>query len=243
MTEDSARCPLLVLWDVDHTLIENSGVSKETYAAAFGLLTGREAELRARTDGRTDPVIMADLVERHGLTVTAEYQERFGEVLAAALSSRADRLREVGFALPGAREAIAALSAQEGVIQSVVTGNIRANAFTKVATFDLHHGLDFEVGGYGSDDHIRANLVGIARERASAKYGVWLDAGNTVVIGDTPRDVQAGRLGGAYVVAVASGSDGIERLRAEEPDVVLPDLADTAAVVAAVRAVRQVTGS
>ena len=33
--------PILVLWDIDHTLIENHGVNKETYALAFTLLTGR----------------------------------------------------------------------------------------------------------------------------------------------------------------------------------------------------------
>jgi hypothetical protein len=38
MTQDAKT---LVLWDVDHTLIENSGVSKENYALAFEFLTGR----------------------------------------------------------------------------------------------------------------------------------------------------------------------------------------------------------
>lgn len=32
---------LIVLWDIDHTLIENAGVSKEIYAAAFAALAGR----------------------------------------------------------------------------------------------------------------------------------------------------------------------------------------------------------
>lgn len=32
---------LIVLWDIDHTLIENAGVSKEIYAAAFTALSGR----------------------------------------------------------------------------------------------------------------------------------------------------------------------------------------------------------
>jgi hypothetical protein len=131
---DAVSRPLLVLWDVDHTLIENGGVSKETYAGAFELLTGQKAEHRARTDGRTDPVILRDLVERHGLPVTADDEGRFSEVLAVALSSRVDRLRERGYALPGASEAISVLGEQDGIFQTVLTGNIRANAFTKVAT-------------------------------------------------------------------------------------------------------------
>jgi hypothetical protein len=53
---------ILVLWDIDHTLIENHGVNKEIYALAFKLLTGREAEHRARTDGRTEPEVMRDML-------------------------------------------------------------------------------------------------------------------------------------------------------------------------------------
>jgi phosphoglycolate phosphatase len=116
----------------------------------------------------------------------------------------------------------------------VLSGNIRLNSFTKLSVFGLHEYLDFEVGGYGSDDDVRANLVGVARERASLKYGVRLDESTTVLIGDTPRDVQAGRKGGACVVAVASGGDSVETLRAEGADIVLPDLRDTSAVVHAV---------
>ncbi len=46
---------ILVLWDVDHTLIENGGVSKEVYAAGFEILTGRPVTEPVETDGRTDP--------------------------------------------------------------------------------------------------------------------------------------------------------------------------------------------
>jgi phosphoglycolate phosphatase-like HAD superfamily hydrolase len=116
----------------------------------------------------------------------------------------------------------------------VLTGNILPNAITKLSVFGLDGYLDFEAGGYGSDDEVRANLVGVAQERASAKYGARFDKGNTVLIGDTPRDVQAGRNGGAHVIAVVSGSDSMEALLAEGADIVLPDLRDTRAVMEAV---------
>ncbi len=51
---------ILLLWDVDHTLIENGGVSKEIYARAFELLTGHPPS-SVETDGRTDFEIMANL--------------------------------------------------------------------------------------------------------------------------------------------------------------------------------------
>jgi phosphoglycolate phosphatase-like HAD superfamily hydrolase len=230
----SAVRTLLVLWDVDHTLIENHGVNKETYAEAFRLLTGHHTEHPAQTDGRTEPEIMRNMLLRHGIEPTDDHAARVPVVLEAATSSKAASLRERGHELAGARDALAALQEIPGVIQSVLSGNIRPNAFTKLSVFGLDPYLDFEVGGYGSDDDVRENLVGVARERAAAKYGVTFDKRTTVLIGDTPRDVQAGRNGGAYVVAVASGSDSVEALVSEGADVVLPDLRDTRAVVEAV---------
>jgi len=224
---------LLVLWDIDHTLIENYGVNKEIYALAFEILTGQRPELPARTNGRTEPEIMRDMFLAHGIDPTPDYSRTFA-ALESATSSKAGELRERGHELPGARSALTALRSSAGVVQSVLSGNIRPNAFTKLATFNLDEFIDFEVGGYGSDDEMRANLVGVAQERATTKYGVRFDKENTLLIGDTPRDVQAGRNGGAHVVAVATGSDAIEVLQAEGADIVLPDLRDTGAVVAAV---------
>src|SRR5947209_740226 len=68
--------PVLVLWDVDHTLIENSGVSKENYAKAFEIVTGRSANYPAQTDGRTDPEIVRNMLVVHGITPTDEYLVR-----------------------------------------------------------------------------------------------------------------------------------------------------------------------
>jgi phosphoglycolate phosphatase len=225
---------LLVLWDVDHTLIENNGVNKETYAYAFQLLTGRRPEHPAQTDGRTEPEIVRNMLIRHGIQPTREYTARIPKALERATTAKASSLRERGHELPGARDALAALQAMPEIVQSVLSGNMKPNALIKLSTFGLDGYLDFEVGGYGSDDDVRSNLVGIARDRASAKYRERFDKDTTVLIGDTPRDVQAGRNGGAYVVAVASGSDSMEVLHREGANTVLPDLRDTQAVVSAV---------
>jgi phosphoglycolate phosphatase len=235
---EAAVPAVLVLWDVDHTLIENAGVSKETYAGAFELLTGRAAEHRAETDGRTDLEIMTNLLVRHGVEATSSSLARLPEVLETALAARRERLRERGYGLPGAREAIAALGGVPGVIQSVLTGNIQPNAFVKVEAFGLHHGLDFEVGGYGSDDVVRANLVEVARKRARAKYGVDLQASTTILIGDTVRDVQAALGGGAVAIGVATGPNTVAELLAEGAEVAFADLVDTAALVRAITAVQ-----
>jgi phosphoglycolate phosphatase len=231
--------PLLVLWDVDGTLIYNGGVSKEAYAAAYEILTGRPSTVPVITEGQTDPAIVRSLLERNGVVATPELLARVPEVMPEALGALAARLAERGYAQPGARAAIDALGREHGVIQSVLTGNVPANAYLKTSTFGLNAGLDFEVGGYGTDSEVRAQLVDAARAKAAAKYELDFCPQCTVLIGDTPRDVEAGLLGGAYVVAVATGAHDAEQLRAEGAHIVLPDLRDTAAVVAAVLAARQ----
>ncbi|MBO0801724.1 MAG: HAD hydrolase-like protein [Nocardiopsaceae bacterium] len=229
---------LLVLWDIDHTLIENNGVNKEIYATAFELLTGRSAEHRAQTDGRTEPEIMRNMLTAHGIEPTQEHIARIPDALESATRQKTADLAKRGHELPGSRKVLTELKSSPNIIQSVLSGNMKANARVKLSTFKLDVFLDFEVGGYGSDDDVRANLVGVAQERATAKYGVKFDKTNTILIGDTPRDMQAGRNGGAHVIGVASGSDSAESLRAEGADIVLPDLCDTDAAVEAVKSFR-----
>src|SRR5262249_2871363 len=162
----------------------------------------RRAEYPARTEGRTEPEIMRNMLLGHGIEPNPDYIARMPEALESATLSKAAELRERGHELPGARNAVGVLQASPGIGQSVLSGNIMPNAVTKLSAFGLDDYMDFEVGGYGSDDEVRANLVSVAQERASAKYGVRFDKANTVLIGDTLRDVQAGRDGGAHVIAV-----------------------------------------
>jgi len=104
---------------------------------------------------------------------------------------------------------------------------LRPVAQVKLETFGLDSGLDLDVGAYGSDDTVRARLVRIAQHRASSKYKVFFDARATVLIGDTPADVQAGHEGGARVVAVASGRNTADELSQAGAEVVLHDLQDS----------------
>jgi phosphoglycolate phosphatase-like HAD superfamily hydrolase len=235
---DVAGGPLLVLWDVDHTLIENGGISKAVYRTAFEILTGQTPTHAPETDGRTDPLIMRSLLDRHGIDPEPDLLGRAMDILPEALSSLIPRLREVGYPLPGARAALAALRQEPGVIQSVLTGNVKANAHAKLAAFDLHEDVDLDIGGYGSDAEVRADLVEVARLRASKKHSITIAPTSTVLIGDTLRDVQAGHGGGAYVVGVATGPVTVEELAAEGADAVLPDLRDTGLVVRTVLGLR-----
>lgn len=219
----------LVLWDVDHTLIENAGVSKEIYADAYAQLTGRPPTHAAVTEGRTDPDIMADLLRSHGAPQFTWTQAE--EALRRAGAKHRRALADRGWVLPGVRELIVAL-ADAGAVQTIVSGNIRANAEVKLSGFGLMDWLDLDVGGYGSDSRDRAELVTLAKTRAARKYAT--SGIEATVIGDTPRDIEAARDGGARALAVASGIHSLPTLRAAGASMSLPDLSDTAAALALV---------
>lgn len=220
----------LVLWDVDHTLIENAGVSKEIYASAFAILTGRRARWLARTEGRTDPDIMADLLRSHDAPSVPWRQVQ--QALEKAGEKHRQAVAERGTVLPGVRELVTSFAEARAVVQTIVTGNIRANAEVKLGALDLLSWLDLDVGGYGSDDRDRSRLVVRARRLAATKYGAeYGRESNAVVIGDTPRDVEAARRGGARMLAIATGTHPLGELRAAGARCAMRDLTDTSAAL------------
>jgi phosphoglycolate phosphatase-like HAD superfamily hydrolase len=100
-----------------------------------------------------------------------------------------------------------ALSQRDDVTQTVLTGNTRPASEIKLQAFGLDKYLDFDIGAYGTDDDVRANLVGIARQRAEKANGQDYATARTVLIGDTVNDVAAALDSGARIIAVATGND------------------------------------
>jgi phosphoglycolate phosphatase-like HAD superfamily hydrolase len=224
----------LVLWDIDHTLLETRGVGGRLARAAFTEVTGIQPEEMAEATGKTERAILAETLLAHRIQPSDEYQNRYAQALPEQYRRNVDALKQIGRAIPGAAEAIAALHRVPGVIQSVLTGNYREVAAIKLAAFDLDELLDLEVGAYAEDATERASLVPVARGRASQKYLRRFARADTIIIGDTIHDVAAAHDGGADVVAVANGNHNVEQLRAAGADKVLRDLTDTALLVTAV---------
>jgi phosphoglycolate phosphatase len=224
----------LVLWDVDHTLMETGGVGAELFRTAFEQATGSPLKQKVTVTGRTEPAIFREAAERQSIAWSPELFDRYALLLVRAYKERAGEIARRGRALPGAAKAVAALGREGTVVQSVLSGNLRSVAQVKLEIFGLDVGLDLDVGAYGSDDTVRSRLVGIAQGRAGSKYQTSFDARATVLIGDTPADVQAGHEGGARVVAVASGRNTADELSQVGAEVVLLDLQDSDRLVHAV---------
>jgi phosphoglycolate phosphatase-like HAD superfamily hydrolase len=122
------------------------------------------------------------------------------------------------------------------VHQSVLTGNVRPLAEVKLSAVGLRHLLDLCIGAFGDDHEVRAELVHLARRRAAAVHGrpgTDFSGEATVVVGDTPLDIEAALSAGARAVGVATGGYPASTLRAAGAHAVLTDLSNTATVLAA----------
>ncbi|MFJ8141128.1 HAD family hydrolase [Streptomyces sp. NPDC096013] len=218
----------LVLWDIDHTLIDTRGVGRELSAAAFQRAMGQPMREQAKIDGITESVIFRQTAKLHGLTTDRADFERFADALTEEHLRQAAELRERGHALHGAAAALDALAAL-GIQQTVVSGNIRPVSEIKLQVFGLDQHILWDLGAYGEESDVRASLVHSSLQRANTS------AVDAVLIGDTPADVEGAHANGVRVIAVASGHSSEAALRNAGAEVVLSDLQDTEFLVKLVR--------
>ena len=212
-------------------------VSREAYAEAFRLVTGRPLVALPQVAGRSDSEIffeslaLNDVPSQRSSEGGQDMLARYLFELQVAFAARRELLTRNGRLLPGALEAVQATAALPGALQSVVTGSIRPNAAEKLTAFGLAGYFDLDIGGYGADPYPRGSQLLRSVTAAQEKYRAPVAA--TVYIADSNRDVEAARIAGVHCVAVASGRSTVAELRAAGPDAVLTDLTDTAQVVGA----------
>jgi phosphoglycolate phosphatase len=220
----------LVLWDIDLTLVDYSGVGRRWYEDALAAVVGVPLKQLPSFPGRTERSLAREFLTAHGVEHTDERVERFFAALTEMAEQDRPSLPTLGRALAGAAEILTELAGRENVVQSLVTGNLPLLANYKLAAFDLHHHIDFDIGGYGSLSEHRHDLVAAAISQATAKHDTF---DSVVVIGDTPHDVAAGLHHGTTTVGVATGRFTVAELAESGAHVTLPDLADTVTVASA----------
>ncbi|MEV4732786.1 HAD family hydrolase [Saccharopolyspora sp. NPDC049426] len=214
----------LVLWDVDHTLIDSLGLGGTAYQRIFPQVTGQPVRRPALMDGRTDLGTIEHMLRSHDIEPTGELVTAMTTALAGVFEEVRRELADNGRVLPGAREALAAFDADPLVHQSVLTGNTAEVARIKLDAFGLLDHVDLDIGAFGDDHLRRGGLVPIARERAADKLGIDFAPERTVLIGDTLNDVRAALESGAHLVAVATGSYSADELRSAGAEVVFETL-------------------
>jgi len=215
--------PLVVLFDVDETLVHTGGSGARSWTAAFEELYGIPADIGAHSSaGETDPqVARATFIGVLGrepsdgelVRIYARYLLHLAEDILVSEQYRV---------LPGAQDTLVRLG-NEGVVLGVVSGAMEGAARTKLIPANLNRFFIF--GGYGSDSPDRGELTTIAIAKA-ARLHSGLSPTQVFVVGDTPHDIEAARAAGAVSVGVASGKYSVEELTAAHGDHVLSSLED-----------------
>ena len=222
----------VVLWDIDGTLVRAGQIAGEVFASAVESTFGVPArEHGVVYGGKTDPQIAREILA--ALSIDHDAATHLPQVLAElerGLAASVDEMRSKGYVLPGVEQVLARLHDDSDVVQTVLTGNTRANAVLKLETFGLDRWIDVEVGAFGSDDADRNRLVPVALHRIEERYGE-VDLDRVWVVGDTPFDAACAKAGGVRCLLVATGHAPREALEAAKPDLVVDDLSATEEVV------------
>lgn len=214
--------PLAVLFDVDGCLISSGGAGTKAWRHAFERLHGVPADIGQFTEaGMTDPdvgrqtfarVLGRDPTEREMGRLLGAYLERLTEEVEQSAGYRV---------MPGVEVLLPRLI-EGGMMLGIVSGALEAAAHIKLERARLNRFFSF--GGYGSDSADRAELTRLAIERCGRLHGHALNPARMLVVGDTPRDAEAGRAAGAVTVGVATGKYTVQQLEAAGADFVLPTL-------------------
>jgi phosphoglycolate phosphatase-like HAD superfamily hydrolase len=214
--------PVLVLFDVDETLVHTGGAGARSWNAAFQKIYGIPADIGKHTSaGETDPQVGRETFQ--GVLGRAPSDAELDHIYAEYLLHLAGDIGSGGYrVLPGAEQTLVRLG-EAGVLLGLVSGAMEGAARTKLMPANLNRFFIF--GAYGSDSPDRAELTGLAIEKA-IRLHKGLTPDQVTVVGDTPLDIGAAQAVGAVSVGVASGHYSTDELSAARADHVLGSLED-----------------
>jgi phosphoglycolate phosphatase-like HAD superfamily hydrolase len=223
---------VLLLFDIDGTLVRGRPVThqlalEEAAVELFGLRVEPGASPVADVEpwGKTDRQILRDVLANAGIEAPGADEVVRWERLACAAYERL----EVDDAAGDHESTAAALErlASAGHTLALVTGNLEPIARRKLALRGLERFFPRGQGGFGSDGDLRPELVPLARSRAGASRE------DTVLIGDTPRDVEAAAADGVRAIGVEGKRFSAEALLAAGATAAVRDIPEVEAALAA----------
>jgi phosphoglycolate phosphatase-like HAD superfamily hydrolase len=214
----------LVLFDIDGTLILTGRAGLRGMSAAFERIYGIPDALAGISfAGRTDRAIVSDALRGMGLEPDEAAVQELRAAYLAHLTEEIVKPVPDSRVLPGVWNLLEALAGRDDVAVGLLTGNFEGGAAIKLGHFDLWRRFAF--GAFGDRHLDRRDLVPVAVE-AAARAGVRVPLDRTVVIGDTPLDIDCAQAHGVRCIAVATGPFSREELATAAPDLTVETLED-----------------
>ena len=209
----------LLLFDIDGTLVRVNGRGREAVTEALSSLTDQPISLDGVPfSGRTDPAIIEAVLTHNDLPATDAMVD---EVIATYIETMQGALCPADVeVLPGVAPLLPRLHDHSDLHLGLVTGNVEPIAYEKLGAQGLAD--YFPVGAFGSDHAERNRLPALATRRATDHAGhSFRPDEHTIIVGDTPHDIECARAAGAHVVAVSTGNYGRDELSRHDPDLLL----------------------
>ncbi len=221
----------LLLWDIDGTLICNGAAGERALIRVFKEIFKIETTLdpfdyRGRTDRRISLMMLEHFQLPHDEKALHDFVEHYLRTLKEELPKGA------GGTHPGINEILESVKNRSDLAQGLLTGNMIRGAELKLGHYDVWD--YFEFGAFADDSINRNDLGPYAIQRASEKYAFTFPPQNVFVIGDTPHDIECGRVIGAKTIAVATGAFTVEDLKSHQPTFLFQDLSDSKAFFTAI---------
>ena len=211
----------MILFDVDGTLIRSNRLHHDAFLHAIKHVHHVDLDAKTHTPGLTDPIILAEFSREAGIKESV-VESTISDLLQATTDYYVEHFKKGdSVLLPGVNSLLATLE-KKGALLALLTGNVELIAQTKLSSLGVYG--YFNSGGFGSDPHkTRGELVNFALTKAGYKN----HRDSVYLVGDTPRDVLAGKEAGlSHIVGVATGSYTTEELGESGAETVLKDLTD-----------------
>lgn len=214
--------PTVLLFDIDGTLLLSGGAGRRAIDRAFETAHGRpDATAHFHFGGMTDPAIIREGLRTIGVTPTPQHIDQLLELYLTYLADELPRSTEYQV-MPGVEGLLEQLRGLPDLAIGLGTGNLKRGALLKLARGGLEHHFGF--GGFACDAEAREVLVEAGAQRGAAQLKLERHQCRVVVIGDTPRDVEAAHAIQARCVGVATGGFSTAQLQARGAHHVFEDL-------------------
>lgn len=232
--------PTLLLFDIDGTILRTGGAGQRAMSRVAARLFGDHFTWEGiDSGGHLDPLIFAEAAAINGLSDDPSHHARFHDHYVIELREELERSRHVIEVMPGIHDLLVSMVRRErevgDIVMGCLTGNYTKAVPLKLATANVDPEW-FRVCAFGDEGRTRPDLVALAMRKYETHTGHKAEPKRVIVIGDTPRDVACAHAHGCRVLAVATGSFSVEKLRATGADRVAANLADPTPLVEMIEA-------